>query len=55
MARKKNWVNPNPTECNHAGCQIAAKSKADKTRALKAPTPVKTYTSKVKPQGIRYD
>lgn len=45
MARKAKWVNPNPTACNHAGCQIAARSKADKAAHQKAPMKVIYVTS----------
>lgn len=32
--RKKTWVNPNPTRCNHPGCMIARQSAIDKAKYM---------------------
>lgn len=37
--------NPNPTRCNHVGCQISLRARADKDFALNSPRPVIVYSN----------
>lgn len=34
--RKKSWVNPNPTRCNHPGCMVTRQSNLDKKKYLES-------------------